>query len=175
MNAVRLVRALVAWTLVLGIVSCYGPSDYRPADYGPAQKIELSKSGDCPQVKDWQHVFVEGYFGIDPVGINGGYEGQYPNQQFAFSSDPNGKFWAAYEQEGASPEPHARTKLLAAVTMANYGSNGPEIANRTRDSSHGKPDHKWHIYQRREISFDDRVRITGFWIPGTYTCTVTVK
>jgi len=164
MKAVRFVHALVAWPLVLGIVSCTVPI---PEDCGPAQKIELSKSGDCPQRKGSSEcVYIDGYFGIaaDIADIHGyGYHPDAPPRAgFTFSA-----------------EPRARTELGAYVTIEDS-----QVANRTRNLRlEGNPlaDDKWLIYddQQREISFDDRVRITGFMFlsmsTSNYPCAVMVS
>jgi len=127
--------------LALPIVSCFSP----------AQRLELSKTGDCPQTKESQRIFVEGYFSIDPnkgVETESGYEGTHPYSRFSFSAAPN-----------------SQSKFEAAVVRANEGSNGPDRANRTEPVKNGDQV-LWHLYdnQRREIGLNDRVRITGILI-----------
>jgi hypothetical protein len=78
----------------------------------PTQKIALSKSGDCPQVREFQRVIIEGYFDLgadQSVSIHGGYESSYPYAQFTFSAEPG-----------------AKSKFEAAVVWANQGQNGSE-------------------------------------------------
>ena len=135
----RLLLLFIA--LALGVIACFSP----------AQRLELSQSGDCPQTKEDQRIFAEGYFSIDPkkgVATESGYEGNHPYSRFSFSAEPN-----------------SRSKFEAAVVRANEGSNGSDRANRTEPVKNGDQI-AWHIYddQRREISFNDKVRITGIII-----------
>jgi hypothetical protein len=114
----------------------------------PAQKVALSKSGDCPPTREFQRVIVEGYFVIpadQKVSVNGGYESNYPQAQFTFSAEPG-----------------AKSKFAANVIWANQGLNGPEKANRTELTGSGDQ-RMWLIYdnQGREIKANDRVKITG--------------
>jgi hypothetical protein len=114
----------------------------------PAQKVALSKSGDCPLTKEFQRVIMEGHFVIPAdqrASINGGYESNYPQAQFTFSADPG-----------------AKSKFAARVFWANQGANGPEKANRTELTGSGDQ-RVWLIYdnQGREVKANDRVRITG--------------
>jgi hypothetical protein len=114
----------------------------------PAQKVALSKSGDCPPTREFQRVIVEGYFVIPAdqrVSVNGGYESNYPKAQFTFSAEPG-----------------AKSKFAAYVTWANQGLNGPEKANRTELTGSGDQ-RVWIIYdnQVREIKANDRIKITG--------------
>jgi hypothetical protein len=114
----------------------------------PAQKVALSKSGDCPTTREFQRVIVEGYFVIPAdqrVSVNGGYESNYPYAKFTFSAEPG-----------------AKSKFAANVIWANQGANGPEKANRTELTGSGDR-RVWLIYDNhgREIKADDRVKITG--------------
>src|SRR5262245_41437959 len=80
-----------------------------------AQKVALSKSVDCPPTSELQRVIVEGYFVIPAdqrVGVNGGYESNYPRAQFTFSAEPG-----------------VKSKFTAYVIWADQGLNGPEKAN----------------------------------------------
>ena len=113
-----------------------------------AQKVALSKSGDCPPTREFQRVIVEGYFVIPAdqrVSVNGGYESNYPQAQFTFSAEPG-----------------AKSKFTANVFWANEGMNGPEKANRTELTGSGDQS-AWLIYdnQGREIKANDKVKITG--------------
>ena len=117
----------------------------------PARKIALSKSGDCPPTRELQRVIAEGHFVIPAdqrVGVNGGYESNYPYAQFTFSAEPG-----------------AKSKFAANVIWANAGLNGPEKANRTELTGSGDQ-RAWIIYdsQGREIKANDRVKITGLII-----------
>src|SRR5215471_11794591 len=113
-----------------------------------AQKVTLSKSGDCPPTSEFQRVIVEGYFVIPAdrrVSVNGGYESNYPQAQFTFSAEPG-----------------AKSKFAANVIWANEGLNGPEKANRTEFTGSGDQ-RVWLIYdnQGREIKANEGVEITG--------------
>jgi hypothetical protein len=135
---VRRIPIMLVWLLLPGMTSCILP----------AQKLDLSTSRECPEVKWYRRVAVEGYFGIDPkkgVSTEGGFENVYPFSRFAFSAKPG-----------------VDSKLEAAVVRANEGNNGPEIANRTEFRGSGDQA-TWHLFdeQGREIGFGDRVRITG--------------
>ena len=114
----------------------------------PAQKVALSKSGDCSPTREFQRVIVEGYFVIPTdqmVSVNGGYESNYPYAQFTFSAEPG-----------------AKSKFAANVIWANEGANGPEKANRTELTGSGDQ-RVWLIFdnQGREIKANDKVKITG--------------
>ena len=64
-----------------------------------------------------------------------------------------------------SAEPSAKSKFEAAVIIANFGSNGPERANRAEtDVNAARP--AWRIYdnQQQEVGLNDKVRIRGFMI-----------
>jgi hypothetical protein len=117
----------------------------------PARKADLIKSSGCPEATKYLPIYVDGYFGINPdkgISVDAGYESAYPYAKFAFSSEPD-----------------ARTSLQANVIVANQGNNGLGKANRTEyPASDGQS--KWPIYdfRGREISFHDRVRISGFLI-----------
>jgi len=117
----------------------------------PAHKLDLSASGDCPQAEEGQRIVVEGYFGIAPekgVETESGYEGNHPYSRFNFSAGPNSK-----------------SKFEAAVVRANEGNNGSERASRTELIKSGTQQ-AWRIHdnERREVSFNDKVRVTGIMI-----------
>lgn len=135
---VRRILGTLIWLSLLGMTSCILP----------AQKLDLSTSRVCPQIKWYRRVAVEGYFGIDPrkgVSTEGGFEDVYPFSRFAFSAKPG-----------------TESIFDAAVVRANEGNNGPEIASRTELTGRGDQA-TWHLFdeQGREIGFGDRVRITG--------------
>jgi|GEM_PF-4642979 len=125
----------------------------------PPRKAENNKPGVCQNKKAGERVSLEGYFGLNKYGsivIEGGYENIHPYGRFTFSTKQEGK--AEFE---------------AALYVMNTGINGSEKANRTEPK--GKGDNlKWQIYdnERKEISFNDRVRITGFTMDD---CTVQVE
>jgi hypothetical protein len=130
-------RLVLACLLVIFLSSCL-----------PAQKVALSKSGDCPPTRKFQRVIVDGRFVIPAdqrISVNGGYESNHPQAQFTFSAAQG-----------------AKSKFTANVIWANQGLNGPEKANRTELTGSGDQ-RVWIIYdkQGREIKANDMVKITG--------------
>ncbi len=117
---------------------------------GPAERIELGKTGECPSAREGKCVTVEGFFGIPEKGLTteAGYEASYPYTRFAFSA-----------------EQAAKSKFEAGLVRANDGNNGPEKANRMMFAERGVQP-PFHIYDnlRNEVSFNDRVRISGVMI-----------